>query len=185
MFANSFWPPLLICKVHSTFSVSHFYLLSNLIWSKQIIHEQVIFIWVLFTEILSKQSTDEQDKASKRRISFCLDSGITDKDLSRPAQTQGPVILSFQLWHCGCFHCIYLLYILIKPYLQIILNVHKSNGGGGCCCCWWWFCCFFRSFWLKLKEEVWKVYYLLWTFMVLVWKKQRKESPELTGKEEK
>lgn len=40
MFANSFWPPLPFHKVHSTFSVSHFYLLSNLLWSKQIIHEQ-------------------------------------------------------------------------------------------------------------------------------------------------
>lgn len=62
----------------------------------------VIFICFLFTEILSKQSTDEQDKDRKRKLSFCLDSGITDKDLSRPAKTQEAAILSLKLWHCGC-----------------------------------------------------------------------------------
>lgn len=82
----------------------------------------------MFTEILSKQSTDKQDKESQRKISFCLGSGIPDKDLSEPAQTQEPVILSFKPWHCGGFYCIYLLYILIKPDLQVILNVHNPNG---------------------------------------------------------
>lgn len=115
----------------------------------------VIFILVLFTEILSKQSTDEQDKDRKRKLSFCLDSAITDKDLSRPAYTQEEVILSLKLWHCGCT-C--LLYVLMKANLKIIGNVHSPNF-------------FFFPFWFREKFVI-----CFWVFVALVWKKQSKRT---------